>query len=75
LPPAYSLIFSELDSRFQVLYEKLLSTLSQYLYRVINMDLVSVFCRQISNFPSNIVEEAVFSPSYVFGNFIKIRWT
>jgi hypothetical protein len=35
------------------------------------MDTVSVFCIQISNFPSNIFEEAVFSPSYVFGTFIK----
>jgi hypothetical protein len=28
--------------------------LSWYLYRVTNMDLVSVFCRQISSFPKNI---------------------
>jgi hypothetical protein len=26
---------------------------------------------QISSFPSNIVEEAVFSSSYVFGTFVK----
>jgi hypothetical protein len=35
------------------------------------MDLVSVFCRQITTFPSNIFEEAVFSLSYVFGTFVK----
>jgi hypothetical protein len=35
------------------------------------MDLVSVFCRQIPTFPSTIFEEAVFSPSYVFGTFVK----
>jgi hypothetical protein len=36
-----------------------------------DIDLVSVFCMQISSFPSNIVEEAVFSPSYDFGFFVK----
>jgi hypothetical protein len=34
------------------------------------MDLVSVFCRQIL-FPATFVEEAVFSPLYVFGTFVK----
>jgi hypothetical protein len=35
------------------------------------MDLVSVFCRQITTFPKNIVEEAVFSPLYIFGAVVK----
>jgi uncharacterized membrane protein len=35
------------------------------------MDLVSVFCSQIATFPAPLVEEAVFSPSYVFGTFVK----
>jgi hypothetical protein len=35
------------------------------------MDLVLVFCRQITTFPATFVEEAVFSPSYVFGAFVK----
>jgi hypothetical protein len=35
------------------------------------MDLVSVFCRQISTFPETFVEEAVFCPSYVFGGLVK----
>jgi hypothetical protein len=35
------------------------------------MDLVSVFCRQITTFPATFVEEAVFSPSYAFGTFVK----
>jgi hypothetical protein len=35
------------------------------------MDLVLVFCRQITIFPVTIVEEAVFSPLYVFGAFVK----
>jgi hypothetical protein len=35
------------------------------------MDIVSVFCRQIAIFPASFVEEAVFSPSYVFGVFVK----
>jgi hypothetical protein len=34
---------------------------------VTDMDLVSVFCRQIDTF----VGEVVFSPSYVFGTFVK----
>jgi hypothetical protein len=34
------------------------------------MDLVSVFCRRII-FPETFVEEAVFSPSCVFGDFVK----
>jgi hypothetical protein len=39
---------------------------------VIDVDLVSVFCRWLTTFPSNIrVEEAVFSPSYIFGTFVK----
>jgi hypothetical protein len=35
------------------------------------MNLVSVFCRQITTFPNNFVEEAVFSPLYIFGTFVK----
>jgi hypothetical protein len=35
------------------------------------MDLVSVFCMQIPFFPATFVKEAVFSPSYVFGAFVK----
>jgi hypothetical protein len=35
------------------------------------MDLVSVFCRQITVFPATSVEEAIFYPSYVFGTFVK----
>jgi hypothetical protein len=38
---------------------------------VIGRDLVSVFYRQIITFPVTFVEEAVFSPSYVFGAFVK----
>jgi hypothetical protein len=34
-------------------------------------DLVLVFYMWISSFPSNIVEEAVFSPTCVLGYFIK----
>jgi hypothetical protein len=34
---------------------------------MIGMHLVSVFSRRITTFPSNIVEEAVYSPSFVFG--------
>jgi hypothetical protein len=34
-------------------------------------DLVSVFSRQITTFPATFVEEAVFSPLYVFGRFVK----
>jgi hypothetical protein len=41
------------------------------LYRLINTDLVSVFCRQIPVFPETFVEEAVISPWYVFGIFVK----
>jgi hypothetical protein len=37
---------------------------------VTGKDLVSVFCR-IATFPAPFVEEAVFSPSYVFGAFVK----
>jgi hypothetical protein len=36
-----------------------------------DMDLVSVFCRQIFSFPATFVEEAVFSPWYIFGGFVK----
>jgi hypothetical protein len=35
------------------------------------MELVSVFCRQINTFPATFVEEAVYSPLYVFGMFVK----
>jgi hypothetical protein len=35
------------------------------------MDLVSVFCKQKTLFPATFVEEAVFSPLYVFGSFVK----
>jgi hypothetical protein len=35
---------------------------------VINMDLVSVFSRKI---PATFIKEAVFSPLYVFGDFVK----
>jgi hypothetical protein len=35
------------------------------------MDLVSVFCRQIITVPTTFVGEAVFSPSCVFGDFVK----
>jgi hypothetical protein len=39
------------------------------------MEVVSVFCRQITTFPSNIfVEEAVYSPLYAFGTLSKLRW-
>jgi hypothetical protein len=34
------------------------------------MDLVSVSCRQ-PLFPATFVEETVFSPSYIFGTFVK----
>jgi hypothetical protein len=34
------------------------------------MDLVSVFCRY-PVFSATFVEEAVFSPSYIFGTFVK----
>jgi hypothetical protein len=35
------------------------------------MDLVSVFYRQIATFPVTFVDEADFSPSYVFSTFVK----
>jgi hypothetical protein len=35
------------------------------------MDLVSVFCRQTSSFSAPFVEEAVFSPSYIFDDFVE----
>jgi hypothetical protein len=35
------------------------------------MDLVLVSCRRITTFPIAFVEEAVFSPSYIFGPFVK----
>jgi hypothetical protein len=35
------------------------------------MDLVSVFCRQITTFSSSFVEEAIFSPLYVVAAFVK----
>jgi hypothetical protein len=44
---------------------------------MMNMDLVSVFCRQISSFliiTSTFVEKAVFSPSYVLAPLSKIMW-
>jgi hypothetical protein len=36
-----------------------------------NMDPVSVFCSRYPVFPATFVEEAVFSPLYVFDNFVK----
>jgi hypothetical protein len=38
---------------------------------VIDIGLVSVFCRQITTFLATFVEEAVYSPLYVFGDFVK----
>jgi hypothetical protein len=35
------------------------------------MDLVSVFCGKITLFPETFVEEAVYSPLYVFDVFVK----
>jgi hypothetical protein len=35
------------------------------------MDLVSAFCMQTSSFPVTFVEEAAFSPSYVFVAIVK----
>jgi hypothetical protein len=35
------------------------------------MNLVLVFCIQVSSVPSNIAEEAIISPLYVFGTFVK----
>jgi hypothetical protein len=35
------------------------------------MDLVSVSCRQITTYPATFVEEAVFSPLYICGAFVK----
>jgi hypothetical protein len=40
-------------------------------YKVIYMDLVSVFCRWVTTFPATFLEEAVLSPSYIFGAFVK----
>jgi hypothetical protein len=42
-----------------------------YLCRVKDTDLVSVFCMQISVFPSTYMEETIFSPSFVFGAFVR----
>jgi hypothetical protein len=36
-----------------------------------DMALLSVFCMQISTFPATFVKEAIFSPSYVLGTFVK----
>jgi hypothetical protein len=36
-----------------------------------DMDLVSVFCMQITIFSASFVEEAVFSPTYVLEFFVK----
>jgi hypothetical protein len=41
------------------------------MYKVTDMDLISVFCMQISSFFSNIFEEALFSLLYVLGIFVK----
>jgi hypothetical protein len=38
---------------------------------MIGMDVFSVFCRQITKFSATSVKEAVYSPSYVFGAFVK----
>jgi hypothetical protein len=38
------------------------------------MDLVSVFCRLLTSFPSSFVEEAVFSPPYIFSAFVKDKF-
>jgi hypothetical protein len=38
---------------------------------VTGRDLVSVFCRHITTFSTTFVEEAIFSPLYVFGAFVK----
>jgi hypothetical protein len=35
------------------------------------MDLILVFCIRYPVFSATVVEEAVFSPSYVSGNFLK----
>jgi hypothetical protein len=35
------------------------------------MDLISVFCIRCPVFPPTFIEEAVFSPSYVLGAFVK----
>jgi hypothetical protein len=37
---------------------------------MVGMDLVSVFYRQIATFPAKLVEEAFFSPLYVFDAFV-----
>jgi hypothetical protein len=57
---------SDLLIRFFVHFELIL-------VQVTNMDLISVFCRQIISFPSNIFEEAVFSLSYLLAPWSKIR--
>jgi hypothetical protein len=41
------------------------------LVRVIGVGVVSVFCRQITTFPSNICWRGYLSPSYVFCTFVK----
>jgi hypothetical protein len=41
------------------------------LYRIKDMDLVSVFACRYPVFPATFFEEAVFSPSYVLGTFVK----
>jgi hypothetical protein len=38
---------------------------------MMNMDLVSVFAGREPFFPVTFVEEAIFSPLYVFGAFVK----
>jgi hypothetical protein len=38
---------------------------------MIGMNVVSVFCRQITTFAATFIEEAVYSPLYVFGAFVK----
>jgi hypothetical protein len=38
---------------------------------VTDTGLVSVFYRQITTFPATLVEEAVYSPLYVFGAIVK----
>jgi hypothetical protein len=35
------------------------------------MDLVSVFCRQITTFLATFIEQAVYFPSDAFGAFVK----
>jgi hypothetical protein len=38
---------------------------------VIDLDLVSVFCRQITTFPATFVKDAVYFPLYGFGAIVK----